>query len=91
MVVGLINYLDTRRPAYLYLGAMAMGLGLVAGPDTSTLLLIFGLFALLLFLALATRAANRIGVEAGAAHQAVRKGAWRLAQMVPKRLLGVCH
>lgn len=29
--------------------------------------------ALLLFLALATRAANRIGVEAGAAHQAVRQ------------------
>ena len=51
MVVGLINYLDTRRPAYLYLAAMAMGLGLVAGPDTYTLLLIFGLFALLLFLA----------------------------------------
>ena len=29
--------------------------------------------ALLLFLALATRAANRVGVEAGAAHQAVRQ------------------
>jgi MATE family multidrug resistance protein len=29
--------------------------------------------ALLLFLALATRAANRLGVEAGAAHQAVRQ------------------
>jgi MATE family multidrug resistance protein len=29
--------------------------------------------ALLLFLALATRAANRVGVEAGAAHQAIRQ------------------
>jgi MATE family multidrug resistance protein len=35
--------------------------------------LFFRTGALLLFLALATRAANRLGVEAGAAHQAVRQ------------------
>ena len=44
MVVGLVNYLDTHRPAYLYLAAAALGLGLCAGPATVTLLLILGLY-----------------------------------------------
>jgi uncharacterized protein (TIGR03663 family) len=50
MVVGLIAYLDTRRPGYLYLLAAGVGLGLCAGPGIYTLLLIPVAFALLLFL-----------------------------------------
>ncbi|MGD2206996.1 MAG: TIGR03663 family protein [Anaerolineae bacterium] len=50
MAVGLINYLDTRRPSYLYLATAAMGLGLCADPGTITLALIFAAFALLLYL-----------------------------------------
>ena len=49
MIVGLINYVDTRRPGYLYLTLVALGLGLVAGPGIYTLLLILFLFGLLLF------------------------------------------
>ncbi len=49
MIVGLINYVDTQRPAYLYLAAVALGLGLVAGPGTFSLLLIVLTFGLLLF------------------------------------------
>lgn len=51
LAVGLINYLDTRRPAWLYLAAGALGLGLCAGPAFYTLLLIFAAFAPLLYLA----------------------------------------
>jgi uncharacterized protein (TIGR03663 family) len=50
VVVGLINYLDTQRPGYLYLMAAALGLGLCAGPGIYTLLSILLLFVLLLFL-----------------------------------------
>jgi len=50
LVVGLIGYLDTRRPGYLYLAAAALGLGLVSGPGIYSLLLIFLAFGLLLFL-----------------------------------------
>jgi uncharacterized protein (TIGR03663 family) len=50
IAVGLIAYLDTRRPGYLYLAAAALGLGLCAGPAIFTLLLIFAGFAALLFL-----------------------------------------
>ena len=50
VAVGLINYVDTRCPGYLYLMAAALGLGLCAGPGTYTLLAIFALFVLLLFL-----------------------------------------
>ncbi len=50
MAVGLINYLDTRQPGPLYLAAVALGVGLAAGPGVFTLLLIFAAFALLLFL-----------------------------------------
>ncbi len=50
LVVGLINYLDTRQPGYLYLLAGALGLGLCAGPGIYTLLLILLFFPLLLFL-----------------------------------------
>lgn len=49
LVVGLINYVDSRQPGYLTLAAVALGLGLCAGPGTLTLLLILGLFALLLY------------------------------------------
>ena len=49
MVVGLIAYLDTHRPGYLYLLATALGLGMCAGPGIYTLLLILVAFALLLF------------------------------------------
>jgi hypothetical protein len=50
IAVGLINYVDTRRPGALYLAAAALGLGLCAGPGIYTLLLIFALFGLVLFL-----------------------------------------
>jgi hypothetical protein len=50
IAVGLINYVDTRRPGALYLAAAALGLGLCAGPSIYTLLLIFALFGLALFL-----------------------------------------
>lgn len=49
MSVGLINYVDTHRPGYLYLAVVALGLGLVAGPGTYTLLLVVLAFGLLLF------------------------------------------
>lgn len=44
MIVGLVNYLDTRRPTHLYLTAAALGLGLCAGPAMLNLLLILGLY-----------------------------------------------
>jgi uncharacterized protein (TIGR03663 family) len=50
MAVGLINYVDTRRPGFFYLAAGALGLGLCAGPGILTLALIFAAFGLLLFL-----------------------------------------
>jgi uncharacterized protein (TIGR03663 family) len=50
VAVGLINYVDTRRPGSLYLAAAALGLGLCSGPGIYTLLLIFALFGLALFL-----------------------------------------
>jgi uncharacterized protein (TIGR03663 family) len=50
IVVGVINYVDTRRPGALYLAAVALGLGLCAGPGIYTLLLIFALFGPILFL-----------------------------------------
>jgi len=50
LVVGLINYLDSRRPAFLYAAAVALGVGLCAGPGTFSLLLIFALFGLALYL-----------------------------------------
>jgi uncharacterized protein (TIGR03663 family) len=50
LVMGLVNYLDTRRPAFLYLVAAALGLGLCAGSGIYTLLLIFAAFALALYL-----------------------------------------
>jgi uncharacterized protein (TIGR03663 family) len=49
VIVGLLNYVDTHRPGYLYLTVVALGLGLVAGPGTYSLLLIFLAFGLLLF------------------------------------------
>lgn len=51
LAVGLINYLDTLRPAWLYLAAGALGLGLCAGAAFYTLVLIFAGFGLLLYLA----------------------------------------
>ncbi len=50
LVVGLINYVDTQRPGYLYLAAAALGLGLSAGSGIYTLLLIIALFVLGLYL-----------------------------------------
>jgi uncharacterized protein (TIGR03663 family) len=50
LAVGLIYYLDTRRPGALYFAAVSLGLGLTAGPGTFSLLLIFAAFALLLYL-----------------------------------------
>ena len=51
LAVGLINYLDSRRAAGLYLAATAAGLGLCAGPSFFSLLLVFSTFALVLYLA----------------------------------------
>jgi uncharacterized protein (TIGR03663 family) len=50
VVVGLLGYIDTHRPGYLYLAAAALGLGLCAGPGIYTLLVIWIIFALLLAL-----------------------------------------
>jgi uncharacterized protein (TIGR03663 family) len=50
LAVGLVNYLDTRRPGFLYLAAVALGLGLCAGSGIYTLFLILTAFALLLYL-----------------------------------------
>jgi uncharacterized protein (TIGR03663 family) len=49
VAVGLINYVDTHRPAYLTLAAGALGLGLCAGPSIWTLIVIMIAFGLLLF------------------------------------------
>jgi uncharacterized protein (TIGR03663 family) len=49
LLVGLVNYVDTYRPAYLYLAAIAFGLGLTAGPGFYSLLLIALAFGLLLY------------------------------------------
>lgn len=48
LVVGLIGYLDGRRPASLYLAAGGLGLGLTSGPAFYSLLLILGLILLVL-------------------------------------------
>lgn len=45
VVIGLINYLDSRRPVHLYLAAAALGVGLCAGPAMLTLVLILGIYA----------------------------------------------
>ena len=50
VTVGLINFFDTQRPAYLYLAAGALGLGLTVGPGIYTILVIWAVFALLLYL-----------------------------------------
>ena len=50
MAIGLINYVDMRRPGFLYLAAAALGLGLCAGPAMFTLVLIFAAFISLLYL-----------------------------------------
>jgi uncharacterized protein (TIGR03663 family) len=50
MVVGLINFVDSRRPGGLYLAAAALGLGLTFGPGIYTILLILLAFVLLLYL-----------------------------------------
>jgi uncharacterized protein (TIGR03663 family) len=51
LAVGLVCYVDTRRPRALYVAATALGLGLCAGPAFISLLLIFVLFTLLLIAA----------------------------------------
>jgi hypothetical protein len=50
LVVAVINYADTRRPAFLYLAAIALGLGLCAGPTMITMSLIVAAFIALLYL-----------------------------------------
>jgi uncharacterized protein (TIGR03663 family) len=50
ITVGLINLVDTQRPAYLYLAAGALGLGLTIGSGIYTILAILAAFALLLYL-----------------------------------------
>ncbi len=49
IVVGLLNYVDTRQSGYLYFAAAALGLGLAAGPGIYSLLLILLAFGLLLY------------------------------------------
>jgi uncharacterized protein (TIGR03663 family) len=49
IAVGLIDYVDTHSPAYLYMAAVGLGLGLCAGPGIWTLVFILGVFGLLLF------------------------------------------
>ncbi|HFD38712.1 MAG TPA: TIGR03663 family protein, partial [Anaerolineae bacterium] len=49
LIVGLVNYLDTWRPAFLYLSAVALGLGLTAGSGIYAWLLIVAAFGLLLY------------------------------------------
>ncbi len=51
LTVGLLAYVDTRRPGFLYLAAAAVGVGLCSGPGIYTLLGLFLLFGLLLYLA----------------------------------------
>lgn len=51
LVVGLVNYVDARQPRSLLLAGVALGLGLVSGAGTYTLLLVFAVFALVLYLA----------------------------------------
>lgn len=49
MAVGLIRFVDTHRPAGLYLAAGALGLGLCTGPAFFTFLLILAAFLLGLY------------------------------------------
>jgi uncharacterized protein (TIGR03663 family) len=49
MVVGIVGYTDTRRQGYLYLAGAALGLGLASGAGIYYLLLLFALFALVLY------------------------------------------
>lgn len=51
LLVGLVNYVDTHRPPYLYLAAVALGLGLTAGSGFYSLTLIVGLYVVLLYAA----------------------------------------
>ncbi len=50
IIVGLVNFIDTHRPAALYVAAVALGLGLTAGSGIYTILLILLVFVLLLYL-----------------------------------------
>ena len=50
LVVGLVNYVDNRRPAGLYAAAVALGVGLSAGPAFWSHLLILLVFGLVLYL-----------------------------------------
>ena len=79
LLVGLIRYVDGRGRHTLYLAAGALGLGLTAGPDFYSLLLILALFGLGLYvserwlgwqtgwssLVAAYRAARASGEDAG--------------------------
>jgi uncharacterized protein (TIGR03663 family) len=49
VVVGLIRYVDGKGVVALYLAAVALGVGLAAGPQIFFLLLIFALFGLALY------------------------------------------
>ncbi len=51
LAVGLIAYVDTRRPGFLYLAAAALGVGLCSSPGLYTLIGVILLFGLLLYLA----------------------------------------
>jgi uncharacterized protein (TIGR03663 family) len=71
MAIGLINYVDMRRPGFLYLAAAALGLGLCAGPAMFTLVLIFAAFISLLYLV-----QRSLGLETG---WSSLLGAWQAA------------
>ncbi len=55
IVVGLVAFIDTRRPGPLYLAAAALGFGLTIGSGIYTILVILIAFALLLYLSFQVR------------------------------------
>lgn len=73
VVVGLMGWIDTRRPAYLYAAAVALGLGLTAGPGMVSVIVILALYGAWLFVTGRGREQGGGWVVIDDAWQAVRR------------------
>lgn len=81
LLAAVYNYMETRESGYLYLGAISLALGLMAGPGMYSVLLIVTLFAV--FLYWRARAGDETWARLVAAgREAAASGAWRQPVLV---------